>query len=43
MPLLLISEILLIVLQIFTLSSLFLCVYTDPGVIPQIVDRYERD
>ena len=27
-------------LQALTTLFLFLCVYTDPGILPQIVDRY---
>jgi hypothetical protein len=34
---------LLVILQVIAIYSLVGCVYTDPGIIPQIVDRYEWD
>lgn len=34
---------LLVLLQLAALISLFCCVYTDPGIIPQIVDKYSWD
>lgn len=34
---------LMVILQLLTLYPLFRCVYTDPGIIPQIVDKYEWD
>jgi hypothetical protein len=29
--------------QILTAASLLLCVYTDPGILPQLLDKYEWD
>ena len=31
----------LIAMQVFVLYSLGRCIYTNPGIIPQIVDKYE--
>lgn len=30
-------------LQLASLIALYLCVYTDPGILPQIVDKYAWD
>jgi hypothetical protein len=34
---------LVIILQISTLAALISCTYTDPGILPQIVDKYAWD
>jgi hypothetical protein len=33
----------LLLLQLAALATLFRCVYTDPGILPQIVDKYAWD
>jgi hypothetical protein len=35
--------ILILFLNVLSLVSLFLCVYTDPGIVPQNVNNYEWD
>lgn len=34
---------LLLLLQLAVLTALLTCVYTDPGILPQIVDKYAWD
>jgi hypothetical protein len=34
---------LLVIIDLATLIILFICVYTDPGILPQILNNYEGD